>query len=174
MTTSAPITETSFHPTGSGSANRMPSVSSAEESQQAVTSRASRVNNQRPHHGGRQKDEAWRLVEVDQDNTVWCLRCGQLIYTQGHNHIARVRRHVYEKCSKLPTQSKITEMFKPSAAAKCIEGVPGELCAVGLYDRHVALQGRARVALEGLKTAQSERPVTEWVSAVDVVFGPSL
>ncbi|ETL33098.1 hypothetical protein L916_14387 [Phytophthora nicotianae] len=97
----------------------MSSVLSAQESQQTkddhVTSRAPRVINQRPpHHGGRQKDDAWRLVEVDHDDTVWCLRCGQLIHTQGRNHITRVRHHVNQKVLELPAQPKITDTFKPA------------------------------------------------------------
>ncbi|OWY95768.1 Transposase, partial [Phytophthora megakarya] len=64
--------------------------------------------------GGRQKDDAWKLVDIDEDNSVWCRRCGQLVHTQGKNHVARVRRHDYEKCGKLPPQAKITDTFKPT------------------------------------------------------------
>ncbi|KAG3239418.1 hypothetical protein PI124_g15652 [Phytophthora idaei] len=61
---------------------------------------------------GRQKDPAWKLVDIDEDNSVWCRRCGKLIHTQGSNHIARVRRHVNGTCVKL-SKPKITDTFKP-------------------------------------------------------------
>ncbi|KAG6973051.1 hypothetical protein JG688_00003700 [Phytophthora aleatoria] len=61
---------------------------------------------------GRQKDPAWKLVDIDEDNSVWCRRCGKLIHTQGSNHIARVRRHVNDTCVKL-SKPKITDTFKP-------------------------------------------------------------
>lgn len=66
-----------------------------------------------PARGGRPRDDAWSLVDVDEDNCVWCLRCGKLVHTQGKNHVARVRSHVNEKCAKRPAQPKITDSFKP-------------------------------------------------------------
>ncbi|KAG6950103.1 hypothetical protein JG688_00014323 [Phytophthora aleatoria] len=61
---------------------------------------------------GCQKDPAWKLVDIDEDNSVWCRRCGKLIHTQGSNHIARVRRHVNGTCVKLP-KAKIMDTYKP-------------------------------------------------------------
>ncbi|POM78926.1 Transposase putative [Phytophthora palmivora] len=75
------------------------------------------------------------MVDVDEDVTVWCLRCGQLIHTHGKNHVARSTGMAFYKVEhnvllkalqllepgvKLPSSFQLATTFLDDAYSKSL------------------------------------------------------